>query len=310
MAATSPSQSGRRHRQARGTGRSDAGTPTEGVDDQEQQASSLGTFPPPTATSERLAEENLNLARQQANRYAAKTGIPYSDMFQVACLGLLRGCRRYDPDRLNPKSNQPYKLSTYAVHCIRREILHYLRKHFHSSGAKFPDKWRETGPKVRALAANGTPKEAIAAATGLDVEEVSLILESQGATREIDPEAFLFARHDPELLEAAEERYDELRECLDLVDQAWANLDPCDRQMLIESWERPRRRELAFRPLQQFRRRVSRLLRGFPLSEANQEALELELPPMEGADPCEKRVVKSPRAIIEAVEQLALLTQD
>lgn len=55
------------------------------------------TFPAPTAVSEDLITRNLGLARQTAWRFHRRTGQPYDDLEAVAFVGLIRGCRRYDP---------------------------------------------------------------------------------------------------------------------------------------------------------------------------------------------------------------------
>ena len=100
-------------------------------------------FIQPTKHSEQLAVDNIKLAQQRAHLMAIKTRMPFDDLYQVALIGLIKGCRRYDPTKINPKTNEPYKLSTIAVQFIDGAMRQYLRDRGHSSGVKFPDRWRD-----------------------------------------------------------------------------------------------------------------------------------------------------------------------
>jgi RNA polymerase sigma-B factor len=68
---------------------------------------------------EMLVERFLPLARALARRYQ-RTGEPFDDLFQVACLGLVKAIDRFDLDR-------DVAFSTYAVPTIMGEIRRYLR---------------------------------------------------------------------------------------------------------------------------------------------------------------------------------------
>jgi RNA polymerase sigma-B factor len=68
---------------------------------------------------EMLVERFLPLARALARRYQ-RTGEPFDDLFQVACLGLVKAIDRFD-------LNRDVAFSSYAVPTILGEIRRYLR---------------------------------------------------------------------------------------------------------------------------------------------------------------------------------------
>jgi RNA polymerase sigma-B factor len=68
---------------------------------------------------EMLVERFLPLARALARRYQ-RTGEPFDDLFQVACLGLVKAIDRFDLSR-------DVAFSSYAVPTILGEIRRYLR---------------------------------------------------------------------------------------------------------------------------------------------------------------------------------------
>ena len=241
-----------------------------------------------------------------ASRMAAATRMPFDDLFLVAAQGLLKGCRRYDPERRNPKSGEPYALSTCVVPFIRGAMAQWLRDRGHSSGVRFPDRWRDKAPTVRRLAGEGGTLNGIAEAVGLPAEEVSAILEAQGATRVLDPEAG-FASRDPDPWDEAE-AYDELAEALAIADQAHAALRWSDRVMLEQAWDAPRRRQLARMPHGQFLAHARGVIRGQKLRPApEQQGLAIEVPEALGATPgVARRRISGAVEILQAAEQLAL----
>ena len=233
--------------------------------------------------------------------------MPFDDLFLVAASGLLKGCRRYDPQRLNPTTGRPYALSTCVVPFIRGAMAQWLRDRGHSSGVKFPDRWRDKAPTVRRLAGEGATLSAVVTATGLGREEVEAILEAQGATRCLDPDA-LHATREPDPWDEIES-LDELNEALRIADEAHAALSWADRQMLEAAWDTPRRRQLARMPHGQFLRMAQGIIRGERLRPApEQQALALELPAGDaeatGASP--RRRLTGAAEILQAAEQLAL----
>jgi RNA polymerase sigma-B factor len=66
-----------------------------------------------------LVERFLPLARGLARRYQ-RTGEPFDDLFQVACLGLVKAIDRFD-------LNRDVAFATYAVPTMLGEIRRYLR---------------------------------------------------------------------------------------------------------------------------------------------------------------------------------------
>lgn len=70
---------------------------------------------------DRLAAENLPLARQLAARFTGR-GQPFEDLYQVACLGLVKAAERFDPVR-------GVRFRTYAQAVISGELKRYFRDH-------------------------------------------------------------------------------------------------------------------------------------------------------------------------------------
>lgn len=267
----------------------------------------LGSFPPPTPWSEQLAADNLRLAQAMASRMAANTRMPFDDLYLVALQGLLKGCRRYDPDRLNPATGRPYALSTCVVPFVRGAMAQWLRDKGHSSGVKFPDKWRDKAPVVRRLAADGGTRETVAAATGLPPEEVEAILAAQSATRLLDPDAQVYASCDPDPWDEAE-GCEEFADALRIADEAHEALRWSDRALIEQAWDAPRRRQLARLPHGQFLNHARVILRGQKLTPApEQQGLAIVVPDGNAQGPdAPRRRISEPAEILRHIEQLAL----
>jgi RNA polymerase sigma-B factor len=73
------------------------------------------------AVEDRLVEINLQVALDVARRYRGR-GIAIDDLEQVACLGLVKAVRGFDPSRAND-------FLSYAVPTIRGEVRRYFRDH-------------------------------------------------------------------------------------------------------------------------------------------------------------------------------------
>jgi RNA polymerase sigma-B factor len=69
---------------------------------------------------EALVRANLPLVRQIAGRMAPRTGLPFDDLVQVGCLGLMRAIECFDP-------RHGASFSSFAVPFIRGAIAHELR---------------------------------------------------------------------------------------------------------------------------------------------------------------------------------------
>jgi DNA-directed RNA polymerase specialized sigma subunit len=268
------------------------------------QGANLGSFPPPTPWSEQLAADNLRLAAAMAHRLAIRTRMPFDDLYLVAAMGLLKGCRRYDPELINPQNGRPYQLSTYLVPCIRGAMAQWLRDRGHSSGVKFPDRWRDVAPTVRRLAAAGASMAEVVSATGLSLEDVQEILQAQSTTTQLDPDA-LRTCEQPQALDEAE-TYSELADALHIADRAWEALPWADRQMIEQAWQMGRRKQLAALSHQQFLGRAKSIIRRQPLEV--QSDLTLNLPEskeeaLDGNVTGRKRKLKAPTAIIEGLAE-------
>jgi hypothetical protein len=200
--------------------------------------------------------------------------MPFDDLYLVAAQGLLKGCRRYDPERINPDNGKPYRLSTYLVPCIRGAMHQWLRDRGHSSGVKFPDRWRDVAPTVRRMAGESATLSQMTAATGLASQDIEEILQAQGTTTQLDPDAFC-SYEQPQILDDAEIYY-ELADAMHIADRAWEALSWADQQMLEKAWTQKRRRQLAALSHQQFLGRAKSIIRREPLEV--QADLTLALP--------------------------------
>jgi RNA polymerase sigma-B factor len=129
---------------------------------------------------EALVERFLPLARQLARRYE-RPEEPFDDLFQVACLGLVKAIDRFDLSR-------DVAFSSYAVPTILGEIKRYFRDR--TWAVRVPRDLQELAlrvdRKVTQLATDlrrqPTVSE-IAEALGLDEEQVLEALEASGAYR-------------------------------------------------------------------------------------------------------------------------------
>ena len=259
---------------------------------------SVQGFPPPTATSEELIAANLGLARQAAWRFHRKTGQPYDDLEAVAYVGLIRGCRRYDPERVNPGSGKPYAISTAVVPFITGEILHWFRDKGHT--IKFPSRWREQWGKVQRLMADpDVSAEQVAEQAGMSAEELREMLGAMVGTSNLDDLHGSDACDDPEPVD------DRLAPLQALVEQAWGNLHQGDRVTLLGWWSQPRKAAFPQGPIRQYHGRLKALLQGRRLSEVIQLGLGLQVPTVEVVKPA--RVRRSRRELQDAAVQLGLL---
>jgi len=259
---------------------------------------SVQAFPPPTAVSEELVAANLGLARQAAWRFHRKTGQPYDDLEAVAYVGLIRGCRRYDPERVNPGSGRPYAISTAVCPYIVGEILHHFRDRGHA--IKFPSRWREQWGKVQRLMADpDCSAEQVAEQSGMTVDELQEMLAAMVGTSNLDDLHGSDACDDPEPEE------DRLAPLQALVQQAWSNLHPGDQISLLNWWAQPRRLAFPQGPIRQYHGRLKALLQGRRLSEVIQLGLSLQVPVV--AVQPKPRATRTRRELDHAAVQLGLL---
>ena len=78
-----------------------------------------------------LVEANLRLVVSTAKRYANGNQVLLLDLIQEGNLGLLRAAEKYDPQKINPQTGQPYRFSTYATWWIRQAISRALGEQVH-----------------------------------------------------------------------------------------------------------------------------------------------------------------------------------
>jgi RNA polymerase sigma-B factor len=133
-----------------------------------------------------LIERFLPLARQLARRYQ-RPEEPFDDLFQVACLGLVKAIDRFDLER-------EVAFSSYAVPTILGEIKRYFRDRTWS--VRVPRDLQELALKVDRAVANLSldlhrqPTVAeIAEKLGAEEEDVLEALEASGAYRATSLEA-------------------------------------------------------------------------------------------------------------------------
>ena len=227
--------------------------------------------PPRTELSERLITENRGLAEAAAAKWSRRCSRPFEDFIGPALEGLINGCRRYDPTRINPGTNRPYALSTCVCMFIDGAIKHHIRDHGYD--VKMPAKWREYYPKVRRLLAEGQTLAQVA--TALPMFEQQEIVEMMGGmvgTIELEDELTLFSQHQPQATEAA------LAPALyGLSEAAFTNLRPADRG-LLERWAAdPFKRPYPSGPMLQFHNRLKAQLRGRTLEQFRQGLLGLDV---------------------------------
>jgi RNA polymerase sigma-B factor len=135
---------------------------------------------------EMLVERFLPLARQLARRYQ-RPEEPFDDLFQVACLGLVKAIDRFDLER-------EVAFSSYAVPTILGEIKRYFRDRTWS--VRVPRDLQELALKVDravsdlALDLHRQPTvEEIGQKVGVEEEEVLEALEASGAYKATSLEA-------------------------------------------------------------------------------------------------------------------------
>lgn len=179
----------------------------------------------------------------------------YAELEAVAYVGLIKGCRRYDP-------STGFKLSTIAVPFINGAILHWFRDRGYA--VKYPSKWRELMPKARRLLMAGEAPMAVAEELGLSLSELEEMLGSMCGTSELKDE--IVGEHDAsvelELMPTLEA----------LQTKAWEHLAWHDQALITHWWEANKRRaETPRLQLASFRRIVRHLLENRPLPEVREQ---------------------------------------
>lgn len=129
------------------------------------------------ALRNKIAEQYLYIAEILAKKFVGR-GVEYDDLYQVACLSLIRGIERFDPD-------MGMQFTTFITPTMTGEIKNYFRDK--SRAVKLPRKLAKTHADVRRAqeeitAETGktpTPKE-IADRLGISEEDVISAMEVGG----------------------------------------------------------------------------------------------------------------------------------
>lgn len=115
-----------------------------------------------TPEQQKMAVENINLARREAWRIQRTTGIEYSVLEGAAFLGLCKAVHRYDPE-------SGYKFSSLATPTIRGELLHWVRDKTYA--LRLSHKMREDWIKGRRMVFDGCSDIKIAEALGISLQD-------------------------------------------------------------------------------------------------------------------------------------------
>jgi len=248
-----------------------------------------------------LIVENQGLAHAAANKWARRCSRPFEDFLGPAMEGLINGCRRYDPERINPGTSRPYAVSSCVCQFIEGAIKHHIRDHGYD--IKMPSKWREHYPRVRRLLAEGqTLAQIVEAIPAFTEDEITEMMGGMVGTIELEDELTLFSDHQPQVTEAA------IAPALyGLTDAAFANLRPADRGLLERWMADPGRRPFPSGPVIQFHNRLKQQLRGRTLAQFRQGLLGIEVVSMP-PEPRERRS-RQPRPVPAAVVQPSLFAR-
>lgn len=111
---------------------------------------------------QKLAANNLNLARREAWRIQRSTGIEYSVLEGVAFEGLCKASYRYNPE-------SGFKFSSLATPTIRGELLHWVRDRTYAM--RLSHKMRENWIKGRKLLYAGAGDIEVAKELGISLDE-------------------------------------------------------------------------------------------------------------------------------------------
>lgn len=115
-----------------------------------------------TPEQQKMAVDNINLARREAWRIQRTTGIEYSVLEGAAFLGLCKACSRYD-------ASSGYKFSSLATPTIRGELLHWVRDRTYSM--RLSHKMREHWVKGRRMIFDGKADIDVADFLGITLQE-------------------------------------------------------------------------------------------------------------------------------------------
>lgn len=122
-----------------------------------------------TREQQKLAADNINLAREIAWRYQRSTGIEFSILQSAAFEGLCQAAAKYDAGLVSVRTGRTMRFSSLAVPYIRGAILHYIRDRTYSM--RLSHRMRELWVKGRRMILEGATDEQICAKLEIDAEE-------------------------------------------------------------------------------------------------------------------------------------------
>lgn len=239
--------------------------------------------------SEALVISNMGLASKAANRWHVRTGQDFSELEAVAFIGLVKGCRRYRPDLLNPKTGQPFAVSTIVMRFVNGAILHWFRDKGYT--IKFPARWREVRAKAVGLIDNGVELDDVCARLRIDRTELDELLFCMVGTVELDQElsAELTTTHVPTIEDHPQ------APCLYVGDEGWLLISEPDRKLLLVFFTGKRGVQFPQQSARQHDRAADRLLAG-------RRPQEIRVPP-------ERAASLSPQAMMSAAAEPAKSTE-
>lgn len=185
---------------------------------------------------QKLAADNINLARREAWKLQRTTDIDYDTLEGAALEGLCKAAYRYDPE-------SGYKFSSLAVPTIRGELLHWIRDRTYAM--RLTHRMRETWIKGRKLLYRGTPDDEIAKILSIETSEWQEIKSvCSGPPLELNDQAKPTESLEPDEIDFATMYIEE-------AERVWLALDRSD-QMAIESYLTGATNRLPLPALRQF----------------------------------------------------------
>lgn len=144
---------------------------------------------------QKLASENINLARREAWRLQRTTDIDYDTLEGAALEGLCKAAYRYDPE-------SGYKFSSLAVPTIRGELLHWIRDRTYA--VRLTHKMRENWLRGRKMLYQGVSEAVICEKLDLERSEWQEIVSvCSGPPLEINDQANPSASLEPDEVDFA-----------------------------------------------------------------------------------------------------------
>jgi len=160
---------------------------------------------------QKLAAQNINLARREAWKLQRTTDIDYDTLEGAALEGLCKAAYRYDPE-------SGFKFSSLAVPTIRGELLHWIRDRTYAM--RLTHKMRETWIKGRKLVYRGVPDEDIAKELNIEIAEWQEIKSvCSGPPLELNDQAKPTESLEPDEINFAEEYIVRCHGAYDVLDE-------------------------------------------------------------------------------------------